>query len=273
IVWVVFELSRFHKYGGQFKVGRLNAVIIASSLFLIITTGLAAQRYGYNLVQYHALVPACEQVKNEQACALNGSWERAHQEKQRPQPTSHNPVRYLVSWVARMQITSFYVRSGGADKRAYYKNVGPYIILRITSAVLAFAGAVLFLVYLPSIIRGRPYLVVSLGISIFYCLVLFAHLYASYLATGAKDGINGRYLFPVMLPFMVAAGLGFQRFMSHWERLIPAVFFVVLVLFLQGGGILTFISASNKYWYWPDNRLSNHLNSNAQKIVNPLIIK
>ena len=46
---------------------------------------------------------------------------------------------------------------------------------------------------------------------------------------------------------------------------------VVFILFLQGGGDLTYINDSNSNWYWP-NRTVIDMNHAAQDIVKPLII-
>ncbi|HXR49668.1 MAG TPA: hypothetical protein VN778_01425, partial [Verrucomicrobiae bacterium] len=50
-----------------------------------------------------------------------------------------------------------------------------------------------------------------------------------------------------------------------------ALLMAVFILFLQGGGVLTYITDSNQAWYW-QNRTIVSLNKVAQQVVKPLII-
>jgi hypothetical protein len=277
ILWVVYVLFRFgwrdlKKLRRALRVSAHRSLVIASTLF-VVALGLFCQRYGVNLWRYGTPVPRCEQVLSLEQCDANGTWHRNHYAALHPTPASHNPLGYMVSWQVRMFLTSFYVRSGGVNPHAQYINVGPYPIIGGTASIVFVVGLILFLRYWRDIFRRYQAIVFLLFVSIFYCAVLWLHLYNDYLRMGQKFGINGRYLFPIILPVMLAVGLGFQRFLTRRPAFKPILLSVVFLLFLQGGGVLTFIVASNKYWYWPDNRLSAKINHVAQKVAKPLIIE
>ena len=47
---------------------------------------------------------------------------------------------------------------------------------------------------------------------------------------------------------------------------------MALLFFLEGGGPITYIYASNQNWYWPGNNFIGILNKSAQKVVKPWVI-
>lgn len=244
---------------------------VISLIILIVAAGLFFQRFGINYLQYGTPVPSCDQVLTIEQCSANGSWKRAYDAEKTKHDSNPNPLRYSVSWVVRMFIYSFYVRSGG-HPQAYYVNVNPLPIIGATAILVFTAGALLFLYYARDILGKDKALIFLLFVSLIYCAILWGYLYWGYLQTGQKFGINGRYLFPVILPILLSIALAYQKLFSKRPLFKPAVLTVVFLLFLQGGGVLTFIVSSNQYWYW-DNQFVRNLNSGAQTVVRPLIIQ
>ncbi len=279
VIFMAYKLIRFRwqkklAFLSSLEQGLLTArkkTIAVSLIVFLAASGLFFQRYGINYLQYHTPVPGCDQVLSIKQCSANGTWKRAYDARRTKKVVSQNPARYSVSWVTRMFIYSFYARSGG-DSRAYYVNVNPLPIIAVTAILIFGAGTIIFLVYAMDILRKDRALLFLLFVSAVYCAVLWAHLYNDYLQTGQKFGINGRYLFPVILPVLLGVDLAYQKLLSKRPLYKPVLLSMVFLLFLQGGGILTFIVGSNRYWYW-DNHFVRNLNSHAQTIAKPLIVQ
>jgi len=108
--------------------------------------------------------------------------------------------------------------------------------------------------------------------SFIYFGVLLLHNYGAFVHLGIKVAINGRYLFPIALPCMLVIALAYKQALvrrrTEWKL---GLLGVVFILFLQGGGALSYITDSNTYWYWP-NKAVSHINEAAQDLVKPLII-
>jgi hypothetical protein len=80
--------------------------------------------------------------------------------------------------------------------------------------------------------------------------VLWAWNYQDFLHLGSAVALNGRYLFPVMPPLLLVIGLAYRELSGRHQARKALLFAAVVVLFLQGGGVLTFIDASNNNRYW-----------------------
>jgi hypothetical protein len=74
-----------------------------------------------------------------------------------------------------------------------------------------------------------------------------------------------------MLPIILSLALVFQKLLSHKPAAKTVLLIIVFLLFLQGGGAITFIDASNSNWYWPNDKTVIDVNKQAQKIIKPLI--
>jgi hypothetical protein len=70
---------------------------------------------------------------------------------------------------------------------------------------------------------------------------------------------------------MVIIALAFRQLLGSRVRLKVGLVVALFVLFLQGGGALTYVIDSNQNWYW-QNRTVQQLNKVAQHVVKPLII-
>jgi hypothetical protein len=118
--------------------------------------------------------------------------------------------------------------------------------------------------------RGDPALAMLLFVAFAYVVALIGRNYHDYLQLGHLVAINGRYLVLIILPILVAMGMAYQKTLTrHWQYGLLAV---GLLLFLQGGGALTFIHESTKNWYWPHDEFANRINRDAQHVVNPFIV-
>ncbi|MGC1176987.1 MAG: hypothetical protein WA843_02855 [Candidatus Saccharimonadales bacterium] len=244
---------------------------LAVGLPLIIALALFTQMYGVNIVRYHNPLPVCGQVLSKTECAQYAPWERSQQALANKTSTSTNPLAYGISWTYRMFIALFFTSSGGASPSAFYLSVNPLPIVFGAALSVFGVGILLFIKYHRTVLRRYDYLGFLLFISLFYVAALWWRNYHDYVHLGEKVAIQGRYLFPVALPGMILIALAFRELLGQRTRLKIALLSVVLFLFLQGGGALTYIINSNQHWYWQNGAVVQ-LNETLQHIIKPLII-
>lgn len=279
-LWLAWQIWRGTR-NGQLKLGldlkkgwlatswQKKAAIAAP---LLIAAGLFIQMYGVNVVLYHNLTPRCDQVISAQSCALNGPWQRNHEAfVNNTGSVNGNPVLYGASWTYRMFIAMFYTSSGGASPSAWYLSINPLPVIFVTALVVFAVGILLAIRYHRTLFQGYKYLGFLLFVSVFYCASLFLRNYQDYMHLGEKVAINGRYLFPVILPLMILVALAYRRLLADKHHMKIGLLMAVFVLFLQGGGALSYINSSNGSWYW-QNTVVRRLNEDAQFVVKPLIV-
>jgi hypothetical protein len=248
---------------------------VATITLFVLALGLFGSRYGTNLVKYKTPVPQCNQVLTIAQCSAYGPWERNYTDAQQKSSVNLNPIRYTANWAYGMFEHSFFTSSSGADSDALYVHVSPLPVIS-TAAIVIFGGGVLILL---GNVRGTRRLLAEhqplgflLFISATYCVVLWLWNYHDFVNLGAAVALNGRYLFPILPPILLAIGLAYRAWLGQRATLKTSLLVVVLLLFLQGGGALTFIAASNPHWYWAHNGLPRAMNATAQKAIKPLIL-
>jgi hypothetical protein len=241
------------------------------TLPLLVMTGLFIQMYGVNIVKYHNPTPACNQVLSDQNCAAYAAWERDQVALAHKTAVNPDPARYGASWTYRMFIALFYTSSGGASSSAYYLSVNPLPVVFVTALAVCLIGVILVVIYHRQVFRRYKYLGFLLFVCLVYAGMLWLRNYADFLHVGQKIAINGRYILPVALPAMLLIALAYRQLLLDKQGLKVGLVAIVFVLFLQGGGALTYITASNSNWYWHNSTVSR-LNSLAQRITSPLII-
>lgn len=236
----------------------------------VLSFALFVQMYGINIVRYHNITPQCGQVLSTQQCLAYGPWARNYRYAQSAHSVGvGNPVYFAGGWLYGMFQRSFFAINGPGGP-ASYANEPPLPLLTFAAVgVLGFGVAALWR-FRREVLRGDPVLAVLLSVAGAYVLALVGRNYHDYLQLGHLVAINGRYLVLVMLPVMVALGAACQRMVARkWQG---PVLILAVVLFLQGGGVLSFIHESNENWYWPHDDFALHLNQHAQQLIGPFIV-
>jgi hypothetical protein len=236
-----------------------------------IAAGLFIQMYGLNMLYFQNLTPECDQVLTRQECASFAPWQRNQDVLARNLESNPNPVSFLASWTYRLFISLFFTSSGGASPSAFYISVNPMPVVFVAAILVFAAGVGLLLLYRQKAFKEYEFMGLFLFLTLFYALPFWLRTYLAYVDLGEKIAIQGRYILPIMLPAMILLALGFRQMLGHRAHLKMALAMATFVLFLQGGGALTYIASSNKDWYW-ENRAVAQLNEAAQKVVNPLIL-
>lgn len=277
-LYIGFRIWRSKQHSGLKDILRSGWHVMNHSYriaYLVLFFGALAlfgQRYGTNLVAYKTPVPQCNQVLSIKDCSAYTPWERNYVDEQRKTTVDANPLAFSVHWIHAMFYNSFFTDSSGSDADAFYIHVAPLPIVSATAVVVGVGGLVLFIWYRKDILGRYPKLGLLLFVSALYCSALWLWNYQDFLHLGADVALNGRYLFPVLPFVLLSLGLAYQRWLKGHQGSKAILLAVVVVLFLQGGGALTFIEASNANWYWPGNRVAQDMNAAAQKVIRPVIV-
>lgn len=251
----------FMKLSRGARIGLLAFVIVASGLFV--------QRYGVNVVKYHDPIPDCGQVLTVQDCLNYGPWNRNYNDAQKkPSTASKNPIKYTGEWFFGLYYRLFFAINGN------YVNYFPLPLPSLAAIILTFASALVLALEWRRLFKGNMLLVFLLFMTVCYCGALWLDNYKDFVKTGQPVAINGRYLLPVLLPFAAVLGRAFSLALRRrsWRVAKPVVAFAVLVMFVAGGGIFTFISRSDQSWYWP-NSVVVHVNNAAHHALSPILIE
>jgi len=245
---------------------------------IIIFGGLAIERYGVNMAQYHKPVPDCGQVLSYDNCKSYGPWIRDYNFALNKVPnTDTSAFAYTTRWTYGMWLRSFFSVSGKisdfkvGNMVLNYQSRGPLLLPAIGSAIFIISGfAVLLLKYRDIYKKYQPPVIVLFTISIgLTAIILWMTQYQFFIKTTQPVAINGRYLFPVLPLIFFLFLLGFNELIRS-IRLKTMLASLLIICFIWGGGALTYVLRSETYWYWPNSSLEP-VNMFLQRNLGPLV--
>lgn len=247
----------------------LKVTLLGCSILGVILFG---QRYAVNLIRYHDPVPDCAAVISIEECSQYGPWGRDYRYSQKN--TGQNlrgPIGYTVTdWAWGMWHRLFFTLAGPTNGYATRKQLP---IPATTAIIISAVGVVLFLAYSRTLFRQYPIFVLFALVSLCYVAALWLQVYQLYVYTGRPVAINGRYLIPLLPALGVMCAVAYARFFNQVGlRRYKGVFAtLIIVLFLQGGGFITYTVKSEPHWYWPYNFIQD-ANQKLQNALKPIII-
>lgn len=242
---------------------------------LLISVGilLFSQRYVRNYVRYQALVPDCAAVLSVEACHDWGPWGRDYDfARNKPADAEvRNPVYYTAThWAFGMWNRLFFTLAGPLNGYATSKRLP---IPSMSFIVFVVIGLVSFAAFARTLIRRYPAYILFAATGALYTAALLAQQYGDYRHTAQPVAINGRYLLPFLPLFaaMLASGMVQAAHKLRISATLPAIGLLALLLFLQGGGVLTYIVRSDSSWLY-NNSVVQNTDHTLKQIVRPLII-
>jgi len=225
-------------------------------IFLVVSTGLFLQRYGYNAVVYHSIEPDCAKVLSVKQCLQYGPWARNYKLNQTAQTgtsdhddAGKNIVEFTASWVHDLVYRLYF--SINYDFKEYAPMPVPYTMAFVFGDI----GLVLTVLFLPVLWRKYKYIRLFICVILAYCFSLFSVNYVEYQRFNTAVAINGRYLLPLLPLLLVIFALAYREFLTRIARqhavAVCVVLFIVVGLgSLYGGGTMTYIINSQPVWYW-----------------------
>jgi hypothetical protein len=243
-------------------------------VLLIVSLGMFMQRDGYNIVVYHEIIPDCSKVLNIKSCSAYSPWHYdyvTHNRLLAKKPgsvTFYNPVSYMGVWLYWMWYRLFFAINGPTSGFRNY----PPLPLPSAAAILIATGSC-YAVYRSrrKLFFGKPYFLLLLTVSITYAAALWLDGYTEYHYTHILQAMNGRYLLPILIPVGAILGRAYSLTLKMKPTYKKVLAVMVVLFFIEGGGVLTFISRSDTTWYWHNTSVVK-ANQVAQKITKPVIV-
>ncbi len=248
----------------------MKTILIAG---LFISLGMFLERDGVNIVKYHSIEPDCAKVLSVSQCQPYSAWYATYARHedliQGHTQITYNPITYTGAWFYWMWYRLFFAING--PKSNFY-SFAPLPLPSFVAIAVALVGTIAVFFWRKLVFRDNPYAVLMLMITVIYGGALFVQGYITYDYTAVLENMNGRYLLPILLPMAAVIGLALSRGLKKWKFSKALITLVVILLFFQGGGLMTFILRSDNTWYW-DNDTVVKLNHVARKVVKHLVIK
>lgn len=247
---------------------------VALLIGLVISSGLFIERYGVNIIQYKDFAPDCAKIESFEHCSQYGPWIRNYHYTQdmqlSPRLVDPNLISFSGLWVFDLLYRLFFAINYD------YSNKPPLILPFGLAIAMTISSLLAMLVTGVAVLRRYRSLLLPLGATALYAASLFYKNYQDYLAYGERVAVNGRYFIPLLPIILVFAGLAVHQLLQrlkHYGSKTQAIFAsLLIVIMLQGGGVLTFIVLSDRNWYW-DNPVVITINHIAQSFVSPLIFQ
>jgi hypothetical protein len=240
-------------------------------ILLVVSAGLFVQRYGINMLRYHNPIPACDAVLDENACMAYGPWGRDYAYAQsKADPDDSLLFVFTPQWVKGLWFRSFFAVNGPASG---YDTRLPLPIPEWAMVAVAVPALGCAIWYWRRIRRSSPMLDVFLLAIVVYIVALWLDDYSMYLYTGQPVAVNGRYLLPILLLMAAILGPAVSVALRKVPKAKPVlVSLFLLVVFLEGGGALTYIVRSDATWNW-QNRVVIDANNALRTIAKPFVIE
>ncbi len=267
MLWRTFRGQRFGQVVKKSYAALSRRTVIWLSVLFVVSSGLFLQSYGQNLLTYRHPVPDCGKVIGIEACLEYGPWGRNYRyAAAKPESFTPDPLWYASVWLQSLHYRLFFVVNGPP----LYVNYPPAPLPSATAIPILVAGLLSLFFFTRKIFSGRPFLVFLLLTTILYAVALWSfNTYPQYVETGQPVAINGRYFIPLLLPMVAVFGRGLG--IALRRQSVKVVFAsAAIVLFLQGGGVSSFILRSDESWYW-DSRAVVEVNEAARDVLSRVI--
>ena len=252
----------------QTKLAKIVIVFMA-----IVPLGMFSQMDLTNLVLYHSIQPSCSKVISVKQCMAYSPWAYNYKNHQKiingdASVNFANPIVYPFQWLYWMWYRLFFAING---PKSHFKNYPPLPLPSAATLVLIIMGTVALIKWWRKIFKNNIYLTMIFVLTACYLIALMGQGYFTYRYTDVLENMNGRYLLPVLILASAIFGQALSRsFKKQNRKIIFAV--VILLFFIEGGGVITFITRSSPSWDI-HNKTVVKLNNTARKVIKHVVIK
>lgn len=268
LLFVVYSLLRNNRqvFKGMKEQLRSSSWIfrISAVTLLIAFSGLIVARPLTNYVRYGAFEPQCEQVLGRDRCMANYTAARniTAREKRDPNFKPKNLANYTTRvWspiIVRTQVNIL-----------YWKKALP--VIKLLYLLFALITVCLIGLHRRYILRNNTY-TFFLALILSYTGLLVLYLYKSYVNFAEPVAISSRYLIPILPLFIFFTAHLSAKFLKNFPNLLTGLLLITCFLFLQGGGMVSFIVNNDESLLWPNNTVKS-VNRNAQQGLTKVVFR
>jgi hypothetical protein len=152
-----------------------------------------------------------------------------------------------------------------------FTNYPPLPLPSAATLILLIGGTFALLKWWRKLFRKNLHLLLLLIISGAYIVALIGQGYYTYTYTKVLENMNGRYLVPIILLLAAIFGQALSHVLAKANTRKAVFAAIILLLFLEGGGAITFIARSNSSWD-VNNKVVVKVNDAARKVVKKVVI-
>ncbi len=254
---------------------KLSRPIVKVALIILMVAPLAmfVQRDVVNLVDYHAIEPNCANVLSVKQCLAYSPWAANYRRHSRlvSSGSSISLSTFLVypfQWLYWMWFRLFFAVNG---PNGNFTNYPPLPLPSAATLILLIGGAIAVLKWWRKLFRNNLRLLLLLFISGAYTVALIGQGFYTYSYTKVLENMNGRYLVPILLLLAAIFGQALSHMLAKANTRKALFAAIILLFFLEGGGVITFIARSNASWD-VENKTVVKVNDAARKVVKKLVI-
>jgi len=250
----------------SFKEGRKSWVV---GVFFGITLLTTCALYGVNLIKYHSVSPSCFKVQSVQQCMRNGVIARNETAKNTVnERIAMRPDDFISKiWIDQMVGNTLW--SGNSTSRGTIETKGPLPIMEMLLFFGTLGGLGLLIYEWKSMRRDFAWKFLVLT-ALFWVFVIFIVNVQTYYKLHEAFAIQPRYLL-IILPILLVAVVYAASLATggrKWVKL--TCLFTILLLFTQGGGVITHIVDSEDSWYWSNDSVQR-INTTVRDGLRPLV--
>lgn len=262
----LYKPERTSLLASQLKIN-FHRTSMLKRIILIVLIGISFclffERFGLNTWRYHTPAPSCVKVIGEQRCQAYSIYQRGVTYKNtKPAEVNNNPIRFTYLWLKHMLFNVMMTINGPASG---YSIGLPLPFPYAMAIIFIITGFILTIIYWRQIFASDAMRIFGV-VLIIYLSLLWLLNYASFLSTGRRVAVQGRYLMPFLLLIYSVFLMAFTQLLINHRQLKITLATVLIVFFLLGGGVLSFILHSDTSWYWPNNQTVNTANQKAKSL-------
>ncbi len=201
-------------------VGTTKIRFFAIACVLLIMSGLAIERYGYNITQYGKPQPDCASVQPLDVCLQYGPWARNHALQETASQASSFDGRSIGSYVVNLWLP---ISMQGIS---YFGDNDSMVTLSryIHAAVSTLLFAIIIGVVVATIKNIKNYMyIVTVVVSCAFVVTLVGYNYIEYIKFQQPIAIQGRYVLPLLMPIMAVGLVGVYLYVQYCMRLVVAI--------------------------------------------------
>jgi hypothetical protein len=264
----------YRRYGKKFfsslinsakKAQRYSVVLLGGATILFVCLFSAA--YLRNVIIYGNPHPSCMQTLGKERCLASPVIARSVKAKETKDQRSVAPLKsYTITWFQNM--TGFGATGNSTTKDILGSGQPPQVLLNLL--VFGTLAGVCVLLYAWRSLRKNLSWYFLLTMAIVLISSVYLNNVRGYYSNHAIFANQPRYLLSILPILLIMSILAFNFVARKSPCLKLAALAIVMLMFTQGGGVVTHILRSNDTWYWQNSKVLK-INHMAKKVIDPFV--